>query len=48
MLARTLLAVAAAALPLAHGQVVGKAFGMATGTTGGGDATPQIPADYEE
>ncbi|PSN64157.1 pectin lyase-like protein [Corynespora cassiicola Philippines] len=48
MLAGTLLAVAAAALPLAHGQVVGKAFGMATGTTGGGDATPQIPADYEE
>lgn len=48
MLTRTLLAVAAATLPVINAQVVGKAFGMATGTTGGGDAKPQIPADYKE
>ncbi|KAJ8114208.1 hypothetical protein OPT61_g3854 [Boeremia exigua] len=48
MLTRTLLAVAVATLPVISAQVVGKAFGMATGTTGGGDARPQIPVDYKE
>ncbi|KAK6537368.1 hypothetical protein TWF694_011560 [Orbilia ellipsospora] len=41
--------VIATILPLlAKGQVVGKAFGFATGTTGGGNAVPAAPSDIAQ
>ncbi|KAF3799228.1 putative pectin lyase F-1 [Colletotrichum gloeosporioides] len=40
--------VAAAAAGKVAAQVTGEAFGFATGTTGGGDAKPQVPSSNEE
>ncbi|KAG7125528.1 pectin lyase F like protein [Verticillium longisporum] len=48
MRASMFLAVAAGVLSPAYAQVVGKAFGMAAGTTGGGSATPAVPADIKQ
>ncbi|EEY18411.1 pectin lyase [Verticillium alfalfae VaMs.102] len=48
MRASIFLAVAAGVLSPAYAQVVGKAFGMAAGTTGGGSATPAAPADIKQ
>ncbi|EGY18400.1 pectin lyase [Verticillium dahliae VdLs.17] len=47
MRASMFLAVAVGVLSPAYAQVVGKAFGMAAGTTGGGSATPAVPADIK-
>lgn len=48
MRASMFLAVAVGVLSPAYAQVVGKAFGMAAGTTGGGSATPAVPADIKQ
>ncbi|KAL3475042.1 pectin lyase fold/virulence factor [Aspergillus californicus] len=45
---RSLIAAGALLGAAAHAQVVGTPFGFASGTTGGGDATPAAPADVTE
>lgn len=44
----TLLSAIAMAANGAYAQVVGTAPGFATGTTGGGSATPQTPSSLDE
>ncbi|KAJ8104634.1 hypothetical protein OPT61_g10653 [Boeremia exigua] len=48
MLYRSLFAVMATIAPAVQAQVVGKPFGMAVGTTGGGNATPVIAKDIKD
>ena len=48
MLTQTLFAALACAAQLTAAQVVGTPSGAASGTTGGGDATPAAPADIDE
>jgi len=44
----SLVAVAAALAPVTLAQVSGTPFGFAREATGGGDATPAVPAGIEE
>ncbi|KAH6977595.1 pectin lyase fold/virulence factor [Ilyonectria sp. MPI-CAGE-AT-0026] len=48
MRASSLLGLAASLLSPAYAQVVSTAFGMAAGTTGGGNAKPAAPADIKQ